>query len=88
MAQGAVGRVGEGEGPDLGHGDRLPGGHGHKNSESEVLTKDIRQEQHADAKSKGYLRDLRANVKAHTNANLVANLGCECEREFEFYLRI
>ena len=33
-------------------------------------------------------REVRANVKAHTNANLVANLGCECEREFEFYLRI
>ena len=33
-------------------------------------------------------REGRANVKAHTNANLVANLGCECEREFEFYLRI
>ena len=36
VAQGAVGRVGEGEGPDLGHGDRLLGGHGHRKSESEV----------------------------------------------------
>ena len=85
VAQGAVGRVGEGEGPDLGHGDRLLGGHGHRKSESEVRTKDM---QHADAKSKGYSREVRANVKAHMNANLVANLGCECEREFEFYLRI
>ena len=33
-------------------------------------------------------REVRANAKAHMNANLVANLGCECEREFEFYLRI
>ena len=33
MAQGAVGRVGEGEGPDLGHGDQLLGGHGHRKSE-------------------------------------------------------
>ena len=36
VAQGAVGRVGEGEGPDLGHADRLLAGHGHGKSESEV----------------------------------------------------
>ena len=36
VAPGDVGRVGEGEGPGLGHGDLLLGGHGHRKSESEV----------------------------------------------------
>ena len=59
--------------PNLGKGTRLLSGHFHKESEGEVSTKDIRQEQHADAQVKGYSREVRANVNADTDANTIAH---------------
>ena len=41
---------------------RLLSGRFHKESEREVSTKDMRQEQHAHAKINGYSREVRAKL--------------------------
>ena len=65
---------------------RLFIGHYHKESEGEVRTKDIRQQQHAHAQIKEYSCEVRANVNTDTDANTIAHEVANSNANSVFFL--